>query len=97
MADEKPDFEALRKARNEAMWEAAKKLAVEMGWEEGDAPVRVFSDPDDCYCACVSGGPCEHNWQGYHEYETPEGGHVAETVCTRCGMGAMGHSLRVGM
>lgn len=41
----------------------------------------------------VSPGPdaCEHDWSGWREWGT--GG---ECVCTKCGMGAMAHSIRTG-
>jgi hypothetical protein len=35
-----------------------------------------------------------HDWQGWREFEDARGG---ETVCARCGMGAMSHSLRYGI
>jgi hypothetical protein len=42
----------------------------------------------ECYCACASGGPCQHEFDGWREFES--GG---EQVCKRCGMGAMHHTL----
>lgn len=36
---------------------------------------------------------CEHNFQGWREFED---GHGGEKVCTKCGVGAMGWSMRVG-
>jgi hypothetical protein len=35
--------------------------------------------------------PCEHDFKGWREFEDGRGG---EQVCTKCGMGAMEHSLR---
>lgn len=36
---------------------------------------------------------CEHDFQGWREFEDGRGG---EQVCTKCGMGAMTYSLRTG-
>lgn len=36
----------------------------------------------------------KHDWQGWREFDDGGGG---ETVCARCGMGAMSHSLRYGI
>ena len=34
--------------------------------------------------------PCDHDFQGYREFEDGRGG---EQVCTKCGLGAMAHTL----
>lgn len=36
---------------------------------------------------------CDHDFQGWREFEDGNGG---EQVCTKCGMGAMTYSLRYG-
>ena len=41
---------------------------------------------------CADGA--DHDWQGWREFEDGRGG---ETVCARCGLGAMSHSLRYGI
>jgi len=41
---------------------------------------------------CTNGN--KHDWQGWREFDDGRGG---ETVCARCGMGAMSHSLRYGI
>lgn len=41
----------------------------------------------------ICGAPCEHDFQGWREFSDGNGG---EQVCTKCGMGAMAHSLRTG-
>jgi len=84
----KPDFEALRALRNEAVREQVEAVADRMGW----APDKVQHNFnfDACYCACPT-GPCEHNFKGWRAFAHGGGG---ETVCERCGMGAMSHSLR---
>lgn len=33
---------------------------------------------------------CEHNFQGWREFDDGRGG---EQVCTKCGIGAMAHTL----
>lgn len=35
--------------------------------------------------------PCEHDFQGWREFDDGNGG---EAVCTKCGLGAMAHTLR---
>ena len=84
----KPDFEKLRAERNASHHRIVKEMAVARDWD----PSRVQSSfkPNACYCACPD-GPCEHDWQGWRVFEDGRGG---ETVCKRCGMGAMSHSLR---
>lgn len=37
---------------------------------------------------------CDHDFQGWREFADGRGG---ETVCTKCGMGAMSWSLRTGI
>lgn len=37
---------------------------------------------------------CEHDFQGWREFDDGRGG---ETVCTKCGLGAMSWSLRTGL
>ena len=57
----KPDFEALRKARNESVQHSIMKTARSLGWKEGDDPPTTSFNMGACYCACGTGGPCEHN------------------------------------
>ena len=87
-----PDFEALRALRNAAMKDEIEAFARKLGWT-GKEPLQTTFNPNDCYCNCVNGGPCEHSFEGWSESED---GRVGESVCSRCGMGAMGHSLRCG-
>jgi len=37
---------------------------------------------------------CEHDFQGWRDFADGRGG---ETVCTKCGVGAMSWSLRTGI
>ncbi|MGB1560768.1 MAG: hypothetical protein ACPHN2_04640 [Sinimarinibacterium flocculans] len=92
MTPEKPDFEALRAARNAAHLEFLKKLAVELGATD-DEPLRSNFDPGACYCACPD-GPCEHDWSG--PMWTSDDGCATSTTCARCGCTSMSHSLRTG-
>lgn len=89
--DDRPDFEALRAKRNAAAAGMIAAAAIEMGGDPSTA-TSTF-DPNACYCACPS-GPCEHDFQGWREFEDGYGGGGGEAVCTRCGMGAMNHGLR---
>ena len=43
---------------------------------------------------CGPSEPCDHDFRGYRAFEDGRGG---EQVCTKCGMGAMEHSLREGI
>ncbi len=85
---EEPDFEKLRAERNAA----AQTILEEFAKECGRDPTEIQSsfNPNACYCACPD-GPCEHNFEGWRVFEDGRGG---ETVCSRCNMGAMSHSLR---
>ena len=38
-------------------------------------------------------GACDHDFQGWREIDAGRGG---EQVCTKCGIGAMEHTLRTG-
>lgn len=86
-----PDFEALRAERNRKVMEAQQRLAAEL-----DVPLqslRSNHNPNACYCACTSGGPCEHKWDG-DGYES-EDGLCWSATCSRCGYTAMSHDMRV--
>lgn len=93
---ERPDFDALRAKRNEAVAEMVKAVCDEHGWDASEC--HTTFDPNACYCACGDGGPCEHQFEGWRDIEDDEGNVCGgETVCSRCGMGAMSHSMRIGM
>jgi len=83
------DFERLRRERNESVEKMLEDICREHGWERSE--VRSTFNPDACYCACPD-GPCEHDFQGWRPFYDGRGG---EQVCSRCGMGAMTHSMRV--
>lgn len=92
---ERPDFAKLRAERNAAMEksmaEARQWFAEKMGISPDEVKVHA-SRPhtDDCYCACATGGPCEHEFEGWREFDDGCGG---ETFCKHCGQGAMGHDM----
>lgn len=90
---EKPDFETLRAKRNEAVHAIMRAHARELGLPD-DEPIRSTFDPNACYCDCAGHGPCEHKWDG-EPYES-EDGSLYSATCSRCGMLAYSHSLRVG-
>lgn len=86
-----PDFEALRSERNRLVTAAHQKFADEEG-----IPIEALRsnfDPDKCYCACTTGGPCEHKWGG--TLYVSEDGCVCSSTCSRCGSTAMHHDMRV--
>jgi len=85
------DFEALRAERNRRVMEHQQKLADELGVPLSS--LRSNYNPNACYCACTSGGPCEHKWDG-EGVEFDEGRGWSAT-CSRCGCTAMSHDMRV--
>lgn len=85
---EKPDFEKLRRERDEAVQKFLQETADEFGCRVDE--LRTTYRPDKCYCACASGGPCEHDWNG--EGMDVEGGWTA--TCSRCGATAISHDMR---
>jgi hypothetical protein len=46
---------------------------------------------DGEYFVHFSAPPCEHDFQGWREFENGLGG---EQFCSKCGMGGMEHTLR---
>ena len=85
-----PDFAALRARRNAAIQEECQKIADELG-----VPLQTMRsnfNPAACYCACGTGGPCEHKWDG--EGWESEDGRGWSATCSRCGTTAMSHDMR---
>jgi len=89
---DEPDFEALRAERNRDMKKAMEEFAEAVGATVDE--LHTTHDPDACYCACGSGGPCEHRWDG--EGVEFDDGCGWSATCSRCGGTAMSHSMRVG-
>ena len=83
-----PDFEALRAHRNEQVQQQIQKLADE--WGTPMQSLRTTFDFHACYCACASGGPCEHKWDG----EPWESDGLWTTTCSRCGCTSFSHDMR---
>ena len=91
-----PDFDKLRAEREAALEKMVEEIRAEHFPNTPMSEMRVHvSHRGGCYCACPD-GPCEHQFAGWREYETPEGGLVGTTVCKLCGMDAMSYSLRCG-
>lgn len=85
-----PDFEALRAQRNERLLKRLQEVADQTGVPLQD--LRHTANFDACYCACSTGGPCEHKWDG--EPWLSKDGTGWSTTCSRCGMTAMSHDMR---
>lgn len=61
--------------------------------DEWGVPLQsLFSSHNEhaCYCACGTGGPCEHDWDG----EPYEADSLWTTTCSKCGTTAFSHSMR---
>lgn len=86
--DAAPDFEKLRADRNAAFERDIEKIKAVFGVSN----VHTGFDPSACYCGCMEGGPCEHKFDGWREFEDGRGG---EQFCQRCGQGAMAHSMSI--
>ena len=85
---EQPNFEKLRAERDAEIDAFVEKMRAD-GWEVGQCALR---DKSACYCDCINGGPCEHKWDG-EPWQSADGCGWS-TTCSRCGITAMGHSLR---
>ena len=57
-----PDFPTLRAKRNARVKAELDRLAAEHGWDAAQA--HSTHEDAACYCACTTGGPCEHRWDG---------------------------------
>ena len=88
---EKPDFDALRAARNRKHDEWVQKFCAEHDFTPES--LQTNYNPDACYCACGTGGPCEHKWDGEAYVSEDECLHIT-TYCSRCGMTAFSHDMR---
>jgi hypothetical protein len=86
----RPNFELLRAERNRKHEEFMQEMR-DQGWDASS--FCVHNDPNRCYCACGSNppGPCEHTWDG-PAVEFDSG---VSATCSRCGLSAMSHDLRV--
>ena len=91
MDTKSPDFEALRAERNRIVMDSHKRLADELGINLAD--IHSNYSPTACYCACSSGGPCEHKWDG--DGVEFDDGHGWSSTCSRCGCMSISHDMRV--
>jgi len=91
---EAPDFDKLRAERDAAVAAIVKATILRIDGDEAAEKafyhVNFGGGSALCYCACADGGPCEHQFAGWREFEDGLGG---EQFCQRCGMGAMSHSM----
>ena len=87
-----PDFEALRALRNESIQQSIQRMADKFGIPS--YKLKCNFNPNSCYCACATGGPCVHTWDG-KPWESEDGLGFSLT-CSRCGTTAMSHDMRVG-
>lgn len=84
------DFEALRAKRNQEMTEFVRKFCEKAGVPVEE--IRTAFNPNACFCACGTGGPCEHCWDG--EPWESEDGLAWSTMCSRCGCLSMSHDIQ---
>lgn len=85
-----PDFDALRASRNAAVRDHIERLAQQLGVPA--AELTTTFDPNSCYCACGTHGPCEHKWDG--DLWVSDDGLLHSATCSRCGMTAFSHDMR---
>lgn len=86
------EFDELKR-RRDAMLDTTIRAASRklFGTDENvSAHINYGGGSGDCYCGCPD-GPCQHDWSG--PWRDLESGHGGERTCSRCGMGAMQHSL----
>ena len=92
---DRPDFAALRAARDEARRKMVAAICAAQGLDPATTLVH-FAGGSGCYCACPD-GPCEHEFAGSRDILDSDDDVVGgESFCRLCGMGAMSHSLRCG-
>lgn len=94
MSDENVDFEKLKLERRENRKRFVKELVSDFGLNPEYLTIACCNiEAYTCYCDCPADGPCEHEFAGWRAFEDGNGG---EQVCSKCGMGAMGHSMNLG-
>jgi hypothetical protein len=85
------EFAALREVRNSKVRAVMEKIAAENDIEF--ASLKHNHNDNACYCACGSGGACEHDWTG--DDWVSDDGTACSVTCSRCGCTAMSHDMRV--
>jgi hypothetical protein len=86
------EFDELKRKRDESAARFVARMCEEMGWDPKKAHVHVFWHYGPCYCGCPD-GPCQHIWDG-PDVEFDDG-HGVSVPCSRCGMLAFSHDMRV--
>lgn len=86
------EFEELKRLRDQSILRMVQGIAAELGCDPSEMTVHACAT-DGCYCDCPE-GPCQHEFEGWREFDDGRGG---ERACKRCGMGAMQHSLRTAL
>lgn len=82
--DQRPSRQYLAVARDVQAWIQTQTKGQQQP-AQSEAPLLIHCSPKPDACA--------HDFQGWREFDDGRGG---EQVCTKCGMGAMAYSLRVG-
>lgn len=83
------DFARLKAERDANLEKEVAAICEEHGWDREKVHFHA-SGTDGCYCACPD-GPCQHEFEGWREFDDGCGG---ETVCKHCGLGSMSHDMR---
>ena len=91
------EFDELKRQRDQDILNVVREVRKKLWPDAPDVEPQQFHCRDynaTCYCDCPD-GPCQHEFEGWRDI-TNDNGEVCggETVCKRCGMGAMQHSLR---
>lgn len=91
-----PDFDKLRAERDAGIEQVVRAVGQKLG-ADPDEPVtfhsRDYGSP--CYCACPD-GPCEHAFDGDRSLTDDEDRICgSEQFCSRCGTGALDHSMKL--
>ena len=86
---EKPDFEKLRAERDAEMLAVVEKFAQEHGVPASS--IKLINHHHGCYCACSTGGPCEHKWDGDPYVDVDYG--MWSTTCSLCGITSFSHDM----
>ena len=82
-----PDFEKLKAEHNEAVRHRKRELAKKFGGKPTSLTSGLYG-PDMCYCDCINGGPCQHEFENDHQ---------GNPYCRLCGQSGEKHRrLRLG-
>lgn len=91
------EFDALKRERDEGIRKLLRDVRKQVWPDAPDDESLQFHCSDYeaiCYCACPD-GPCQHEFSGWRDIHNDDGEVCGgEQFCSRCGMGAMSHSMR---